>query len=265
MRLVSALALAMLTAACATRVDTRPIHTMAALEPLPTAELAAQLLPGVDPATIERHTIGEPYSSEYGVRWSIFFRAHPRPVGEDVCARDHFSVPLFTISVPRGQDEPRSMPARVEGVYHATDFALAPGCRDVAGRQFARLQWMAEGFTEGDAVAILRWLAFVRAAAAGTDPLPFRLSCESHSYRRFECPADLRATLAALPLDRAATIERRPRPNNCLASPREEGDAVEIGNLEHDDDIWDVRLRHMGTAQAEIVLIRQFPRTRVEC
>ena len=111
---------------------------------------------------------------------------------------------------------------------------------------------------------MLRTLAAAQTAAAGTGELPFRLSCDNRSRRGFECPADLRPVLAALPLHQAFTIERNPFPNNCDTSAREPGDAVEIGDPDK-GEIWDVRLRAMATAEASILLIRQFSRTHVQC
>ena len=259
----AALALSLLLTACAAprQAYTGPTYTKAALEALPTAELAAMLLPPADAARIERHRMTGPdnATSPY---WTILFEARPRPVGNDICARDRFSVPLVTLARPRNVAEQQVAARRIERVYPHVDLMLAPHCRGADDRRYARLQWQV---TEDQAVVILRWLAYARAAAASSGALPFRLTCLNYSHRGFECPADLRAALAAVPLDRAATIDRQPFPHNCDHSIRDEGDAIEIADPRFEDDGWDIRLRHMGTDRAEVVMIRQFPRTRVVC
>jgi hypothetical protein len=186
-------------------------------------------------------------------------------VGSDICERRTFLLDFFPVKRKRADAGVIEMPAHPGPVDAFSAFALAPGCRDLPGRRFAFVLGIGEQqLSEREGIAILRTLAAAQAVAAGTAPLPFRLSCENRSRRGFECPADLRPVVAALPLHQAFTIERNPFPNNCDTSAREQGDAVEIGGPD-DSDIWDVRLRDMGTAQAELLLIRQFPRTRVKC
>jgi hypothetical protein len=262
-----ALTLLSLAAACASRppAETRPLYTKVGLASVSTAELAARFLPPADAATIERHWIEE---AEYLARdrsWTIRFRARLNPVGEDICERVTYALTLFPTKRAKG-DERKEMPAWADKPYRFSAFALDPGCADIPGRRFAIDAGAGDNRLEdSESMKILRSLAFVRAAAAAPEPLPFRLSCTNWaSHYGFECPTDLRGALASLSLHRAMTVERDPFPNNCDTSERDPADAVEIGGPD-DQLVWDVRLRRLGTDQAEVEMIRQFPRTRVLC
>lgn len=258
-----------LFAGCATSDSHReaaPLFTRTALTSWTTSDLARHFLEPADAATVESHRIQEDtYLVTRDKSWEIWFDAPDRAVGPDICLRTTFRVDFFPIKRTAGNAGMDEIPARAQPPIRLSAFALAPACADLPGRRFAVvLRSSQNAISDSEAIAILRTLAAARAAAAGTGPLPFRLSCDNRSRRNFECPADLRSVLAALPLHQAFTIERNPFPNNCDTSAREQGDAVEIGGP-HDNDIWDARLRDMGTAQAEVILIRQFPRTRVKC
>ncbi|HEV7660028.1 MAG TPA: hypothetical protein VGO55_09305 [Allosphingosinicella sp.] len=113
-----------------------------------------------------------------------------------------------------------------------------------------------------DGIRILRALAAARAAAAGPGPLPFRLRCGvDGEWPARECPADLRALLAGLPLHLVLSIDRPPFMARMLRGPMPPmtGDSVEIdvGDEESNDaSILEVRLRDWGTERADITFNR---------
>jgi hypothetical protein len=267
MRRGAVVALALLLGGCATRpasVENRPLYTKAGLSVLSTEQLAAQFLPPAEAATVEKHWIEDAVYLARDRSWDIRFRARPRPIGPDICERAGSSITFFPTKRSAGDERPE-MPARADKVYRYSDYALAPGCRDLPGLRFARVLGVGDNaIPDEEGITILRNLAAAQAAAAGPAALPFRLSCVAYSLESHPCGVDLRAVLAGLPLHHAFTVERHPFPNNCDRSSRDEGDAVEIGQPD-DREVWDVRLRRFGTDQAEVVLIRQFSRTHVQC
>lgn len=262
-----ALALIFLLIGCATRpvpVENRVLYAKAELSTRSTAELASLFLPPDEAATIEEHSIEDAVYLARDRSWDIRFRARERPVGPDICERAGYSITFFPTKRARGDERPE-MPAWADKVYRYSRYALAPDCRELRGRRFANVLGAGHNFIpDSEGITILRNLAAAQAAAAGPGALPFRLSCVDYSLDPDPCASDIRAVLAGLPLHHAFTVERHPSPHNCDYSSRDEGDAVEIGQPE-DREVWDVRLRHLGTAEAEVVLIRQFPRTRILC
>lgn len=267
MRWSLAAAALLLCGGCATRpapAETRPLYTKAALSALSTAELAARFLPPEEAATVEKHWIEDAVYLARDRSWNIRFRSRPRAVGADICERAGSSITFFPTRRRAGDERPE-MPAWADKVYRYSDYALAPGCRDLPGLRFASVLGVGDNaIADREGIAILRNLAAARAAAASPSSLPFRISCLNHSFEPEACSGDPRRLLAGLPLHRAFSVERRPWPNNCSRMPRDEGDAIEIGEPD-DRAVWDVRLRHFGTARAEVVLIRQFSRTHVQC
>lgn len=172
-------------------------------------------------------------------------------------------VNFQTVVLHRNPSQAGDVPVKAGLTSRFAEYALAPGCASLPGRQFA--QWETYRQPETEALAILRALAQVQRAAAAPGPLPFRLVCDREiSTGDGECATDPRQTLVALPLHQAATVERHPRPDNCSLGSRDIGDAVEIGDRDK-GPVWDVRLRQLGTPEAEVALIRQFSRTRVKC
>jgi hypothetical protein len=273
---------ALLVSACATSSPPAPpvqpyagpTYTRASIASMSTAVLAAQLLDPAEAATVERHWIGEP---SYGgdPLDGIHFEVRPRPLAQDICGRDN----VYAVTTKVDPRE-RSLDARVrpEQVLRWTYITLAHDCEALPGRRFARIGFRhvdlpAAGprLTVEDGTAILRWLAFARAAAAGTGPMPFRLRCDpvgaAHSDVSGFCPADIRALLAGLPIHQAITIDRAPFATNTLCGPpdAETGDSIEVTNGDPHGYIWEVRLRDMGSDQAEITLTQQSPRDTMRC
>ena len=236
-----------------------PTYTRASIAGLTTAALAARLLDPAEAATVEGHWLNEP---AYGgdPLSGVHFDGRPRPLAEDICGRDAIFAVMRPVD-PR--DRSLDPPVRPDHVVRWTRIALVHDCEALPNRRFA---WV--GFrhaTEGPrldtegGIAILRWLAFARAAAAGTEPLPFRLRCNpDDSHERFECPTDVRAVLAGLPLHQAISIDRGPFAQNTLCGPPQgAGDSVEIllpAEFERSRHLWEVRLNDMGTDRAEVVL-----------
>lgn len=281
MRAVPGASLVLLLAACATGAPPAPAqpyagptYTRASIAAIPTAVLAAQLLDPAEAATIERHWIGEP---AYGgdPLDGVHFQTRPRPLAEDICGRDN----VYATMVPA---DPRiraaDRPVRPYQVVRWTYISPARNCEALPGRRFARIGFRhvdlpraAPRLTVADGIAILRWLAFARAAAAGTGPMPFRLRCDTSgsrlSYPSGFCPADARALLAGLPVHQAIAIDRSPFAANtlCGAPDTEPGDAIEIATGDPHGCVWEVRLQAMGTAQAEIILTQQYPRDNMRC
>jgi hypothetical protein len=261
-------ALALLVAGCATRqpapAQNRPLYNKAELAALPTAEVAAKFLPPAEAARVEKHWIDEVVYLARDRLWDIHLRSRPRPIGADICERTDWTITFYPAKRAAGDERPE-MPAWAGDFHRRSDHALAPGCRDLPGLSFARDMGVGDDrLTDEQSIAILRALASAQAAAAGSSPLTFRLSCVNYSFEKDACAGDLRAILAGLPLHRAFSVERHPHPHNCSGLARDEGDAVEIGDPE-DRSVWDVRLRHLGTDKAEVSLIRQFSRTHVLC
>ena len=281
MRAASAPTLAVLLSACMTgsppapaQPHAGPTYTRASIASMPTAELAAQLLDPVEAATIERHWISEPAFGGDPLD-GAHFQARPRPLAEDICGRDNVYAVMVKAD-PR--DRSVDPPVRPDHVLRWTYIALAHDCETLPGRRFARIGFRhvdlpgaGPRLTVADGMAILRWLAFARAAAAGAGPLPFRLRCDT-SGERFShpsgfCPADARALLATLPIHRAITVDRAPFSTNTLCGPPTPatGDSIEIAADDRSAYVWEVRLHGMGTDQAEIILTQQTPRDRTRC
>ena len=272
MKAVSPGAIAALILGCATPTPpySGPAHTRASIAGLSTAALAAQLLEPAEAATVEGHWIGEP---AYGgdPLDGVHFDGRPRPLGEDICGRDSIYAVMRRVD-PR--DRRVDPPVRPDHVVRWTRIALVHDCETLPNRRFAWVGFRHAGDgprldTEGG-IAILRRLAFARAAAAGTGPLPFRLRCNPNdSLDRFECPADVRALLAALPLHQAISIDRGPFAQNTLCGPPQgAGDSVEIllpAEFERSRHLWEVRLNEMGTDRAEIVLSWAPARSVMRC
>ena len=267
MKRTAVIALALLSGGCATGqapVDNRPLYTKAALSALSTAQLAGMFLPPPEAETVEKHWIEDHHYLARDRSWNIRFRSRPRPIGADICERAGSSITFFPTKRGRGDERPE-MPASADRVYRYSHYALAPDCRQLPGLRFARVLGVGHNaIPDEEGIAILRNLASVQAAAAAPGPLPFRLTCRHNSLEPDPCAVDLRDLLARLPLHHAFTIERHPTPHNCDWSSRDEGDAVEIGQPD-DSEVWDVRLRRLGTGKAEVELIRQFSRTQILC
>ncbi|MEA3013086.1 MAG: hypothetical protein QOD42_1631 [Sphingomonadales bacterium] len=264
MRGAALLALAVMHVAGAAGAAPGPTYTRASVAPLSTAELAALLLDPADAATVERHWIGEAFTpSDY--LQDIHFVARARPLGPDICGRDtlHVSLTLADPADWRGRIDPA---VRAGPAVRETRIALAPGCADLPGRRFASIGRRHAGtgarLNHEDGIRILRALAAARAAAARPGPLPFRLRCGvDGEWGARECPADLRALLAGLPLHRVLSIDRPPFVARALCGPIPPmtGDSVEIdaeGEAVADGSVWEVRLRDWGAGRASITFNR---------
>lgn len=245
------------------RAQLPPGFTRSGVEGASTAELARRLLGAGAAERAERHSIGPMYIDPSPLE-AIAFYFRPTPLAEDICGRSVAVVHFSAIDFGSKAGRQRDAPVRVESIGRGVDIAYG-GCAPLPDRRFALVL---ELDTEA-AMQVLRALAGARAAAAGTDPLPFGLSCSTaDSSDRFACPADMRPVLAALPLHRALTVERRPFPHRpgrpCV---REEGDSVEVEDPERrppmSAGIWEVRLKDMGTERAQIVMSWQNPRRGV--
>jgi hypothetical protein len=280
MRAAIASSLAGLLAACAPAGPPSappfagPTYTRASIAAVPTSALAAQLLAPAEAAMVEGHWISEPaYGGDPldGAR----FQTRPRPLAEDICGRDEVYVVMVKTD---HRDRSADPPVRPERLIRWTNLALSRNCAALPGLRFARIGYRhvdrpgaGPRLAVADGIAILRWLAFARAAAAGVGPLPFRLRCDTsgapHSRPSGFCPADIRALLAGLPAHQAITIDRAPFRTNTLCGPPdpETGDSIEIASGDPRNYVWEVRLRGMGTDQAEITLTQQFPRDQMRC
>ncbi len=258
------LAISLVLTACATSsppVYSGRSYTRAELGGRSTAELATVFLDPAETLGIERHELLDVPLTTHTLS-SIRFYARPRPLAPDICGRDVLSIDLQPVDGTGENRGSTESSVRAGEMRRVTYISLAPGCAPLPERRFALPLYP---LTTAEGMAILRALAAVARTAAASEPLPFRLSCVNLGRERdFECPRDLRAALAALPLHQALTIERNPFPWNCDHSSRDEGDAVEIGEPGK-GHVWDVRLRHLGSERAEVVMIRQFSRTNVEC
>jgi hypothetical protein len=262
-----AAAVLIFTAACTSTTAKLPpadTYTRAKVATLSTAELARQLLPPEEAAVAERHVLtvqiwpDEPLSG-------IIFRSRPVPFDKEICARQSQMVQFRPVRKGIKAYRSGDIAVRKDDVSPFTHYAINPDCAPMPGRRFAR--WQDWRTADSEAIPILKSLAAAQRLAAGTAPLPFKLTCEvGTTLRDFECPTDVRKALATLPLHRATTVERNPFPNNCDHSSRDIGDAIEINMAVEDEaDVWDIRLRKLGTAEAEILMLRQFPRTEVKC
>ena len=280
MRAALALPLVLLSACAAVGPVPRPApysgltYTRASIATQSTAALAAQLFGPAEAPTVERHWISEPAYGGDPLDGG-HFQTRPRPLGEDMCGRDNLYA-VMTKADPR--DRSGDPPVRPDHVLRSTAIALAPDCAMLPGRRFARIGFRHVGLPGAgprlglaDGIAILRWLAFARAAAGGSGPLPFRLRCATSGERLSHpsglCPNDVRALLASLPIHQAITIDRAPFITNTLCGPPdpETGDSIEIATDDRANYVWEIRLRAMGTDQAEIILTQQTPRDRTRC
>lgn len=241
---------------------TTETYTWASTRNMTTAELAARLLPPEEAAAAERHGFYDKIWPDQPLS-GVMFYSQPEVVDDEACSRRSQAVRFVPAGKHRDPLQAGDVPVRFEEIHRYTEYSLSPGCTRLPGRRFA--DWISYQRPEIEALDILKTLAEAQRAARGPDQLPFRLTCDWHRPARpGDCATDLRALLATLPLHQATTIERNPFPNNCDSSSRDVGDAVEIGDR-NEGVVWDVRLRRMGTPDAEIALLRQFPRTMVKC
>ncbi len=272
------LALLALLAACATPPPAYrgPTYTRAALAGRSTAELSATFLPGVSPAGIESHEIGDPIWSG-GSLVHLLFRGRPHLLADDICGRDIYIVAFYPLAPDTEATRSRDMPSRPNQPYRSTRIAVAANCALPPGqRYFASVgrRYAGQGapLTLEQGMDILRRLVAARAAAAGSASLPFRLRCSTEgdglNEPSYSCPPDARALLAGLAVQRAITIDRAPfRPQTLCGAPRPEtGDSIEVTDAgENPRWVWEVRLHDMDTDHAEIVLTQQQARTAMRC
>jgi hypothetical protein len=246
-------------------VASGPSYTWASAEQMSTAELAAQLLPPEEAAVAERHRFIARIWDD-GPLQGVIFDSRPEVADDEACLRRSQMVSMTLVKRTPEWPHTGDVPVRFEGIRRFTEYSLSPGCAALPGRVFAG--WHSYPLPESEALAILKALAAAQRAAAGPGPLPYRLVCVDHTRgpdSLFECPADPRPVFATLPLHQAFTVERHPFPHNCDSSSRDIGDAVEIGRPDAHGYVWDIRLRSLGTPDAEVAMIRQFSRTRVKC
>jgi hypothetical protein len=272
------LAMVALLAACATPPPAYrgPTYTRATLAGRSTAELAATFLPGVVPADIESHEIGDPIWSG-GSLVHILFRGRPHLLADDICGRDTYIVAFYPLAPDTEATRSRDMPARPDRPYHRIRIAVAANCALPPGERYFALvgtRFAGQGIplTLEEGITILRQLVAARAAAAGSGPLPFRLRCSTEgdglNRASYFCPPDVRALLAGLGVERAITIDRAPFATQilCGAARPETGDSIEVTDAgDHPQWVWEVRLHDMGTDRAEIVLTQQEARHVMRC
>jgi hypothetical protein len=220
-------------------------YTRAAVAGLTTAELAQRLL-GPQAASAALSHVVDPPSRPGEQLTVILFTFSPRPIGDDICAKDEASV-YFVPIVKRGAPRPPDAPTRIFERGQLTRIALAPGCRMAPGQHFARPIF---GMPLEKSIDLLRSLNAARAAAAAPGPLSFRLSCRDHQSRQAMCGGDPRAALASLPLAQAFRIER----SDDIAGAFQ----VRIGDpASSDEDLpfWKIDLVAIGTDRAEIRMV----------
>lgn len=165
---------------------------LSAARSMPTAELAARVLPPEIAARVVAHETGENWGGgSYGVR----FYAAPEAVGGTICRRRTFYAVSSDFNV-RGAEARRAFPG--------VKIALAKDCAKVPLAGFASVQ--PETLEEG-AVKALDWLAATQQRARREGKLPVPVRCRSEQAAD-PCTAGALAVFSRLPLDKTYIIDK---------------------------------------------------------
>jgi hypothetical protein len=166
---------------------------LSAARSMPTAELAARILPPEIAARVVAHETRE---SEGGGSYGVRFYAAPETAGGAICRRRTFYAVSSDFNV-RG--------AEVQRAFPGVKIALAKDCTKIPLAGFASVQ--PETLEEG-AVKALTWLADMQQRARRAGKLPVQVRCRSEQATN-PCTAGALAVFAGLPLDKTYIIDKR--------------------------------------------------------